>query len=206
MLSAVMIVMDEEVCIQRAIYSICAYVDEIIVVDGGSTDKTKEIASSFEKVRLYEVPFDPAGGDRFDVQRNKSLEFAKGEWRLMIDADEYYDPHVMDAIPWLMQPESLGLPANTDAYHFSRRTIIDGRLVNPTNMDWQIRLFGHRCRYSGHVSESVTGYSFAVFTNLHIMHDKEAAWQQKDNELYWDMGGVPPEGWVKEEGIWTWKG
>jgi glycosyltransferase involved in cell wall biosynthesis len=202
MLSGCMIVQDEEECLARALDSIHDYVDEIVVVDGGSTDGTKAIAESYPKVRLHDIGFRPTDGDRFDVQRNRAIELTQGEWILVIDADEYYDPHVMNALPSLMNPESIGLPPHTDAYGFSRRTFIDGHLMNITHTDPQIRLFKRWCRYNGHIHEGVTGYAFAVFCNLHIMHDKTTAWQQKDNERCWDMGQEPTLGWTKVDGVW----
>lgn len=206
MLSASMIAQDEEECIERALNSIEAYVDEIIVVDGGSKDRTREIASAYEKVKVVDVPFDPIGGDRFDEHRNIAISLTQGEWVLVIDADEYYDMHVMNALPQLMQPQVWGMPVNTDAYAFSRRTFIDGRLMNPVNLDWQIRLFKRYCRYYGAIHEGVGGYSCRVDCNLHIMHDKTTAWQQKDNERCWDMGQQPPIGWKKIDGTWQWTG
>lgn len=197
---------DEEECIDRALNSIHCYVDEIIVVDGGSTDKTREIATSYKNVKLFDLPFRPVEGDRFDTHRNTAIALTEGEWVLVIDADEYYDTHVMKAIrEELLFPERFGMPPATDAYAFSRRTFIDGRLMNVVNLDWQIRLFKRYCRYYGRMHEGVGGYSCRVDCNLHIMHDKKTEWQQLDNERCWDMGQQPAPGWVKLEGVWTWK-
>jgi glycosyltransferase involved in cell wall biosynthesis len=203
-ISIVMIVQDEEECIERALSTVHDYdiVDEIVIVDGGSTDRTKEIAAQFEKVQIHSIPFKPTAGDRFDVQRNHSIELAHNAWILVMDADEEYDADLMNALSWLMQPEAIGLPRNADAYAFSRRTFIDGRLVNINNMDWQTRFFKHYCRYNGLMHEGVTGFSHWTTCNLHIRHAKTSAWQQKDNERVWDMGQKPSEGWVKLDGTW----
>ena len=189
-----MIVQDEEECLRRALDSIEAYVDEIIVVDGGSSDSTKEIALSYDKVKLFEIPFP---GD-FSKQRNVSLEKASGKWILVLDADEYLDDYVVSNLQRLIEDEA------HDAYAFSRKTFIDGCLVNIYEPDYQIRLFRNYCRYEDKkIHEAVIGFKNLQKCNLDIKHYKKAEWQQKDNERYWDMGHPPPEGWEKIDGKWV---
>ena len=90
MLSGCMIVLDEEECIQRSVASIHEYVDEIIVVDGGSTDHTIDILNTFPKVRIIHNPWPKD----YSIQRNLAIESAKGEWIFVLDADEYILPYV----------------------------------------------------------------------------------------------------------------
>jgi glycosyltransferase involved in cell wall biosynthesis len=61
-------------------------VDEIIVVDTGSTDPSKEIAGRFG-ARVYDFAW---VGD-FAAARNESLRHATGEWLFWMDADEWID-------------------------------------------------------------------------------------------------------------------
>lgn len=82
-LSVCMIVKNEEKNLARALRSIAAVADEIVVVDTGSTDKTVEIAKGFGcKVFHEEWTYD------FSVHRNSSIEKATGDWILVLDADE----------------------------------------------------------------------------------------------------------------------
>lgn len=82
-LSGCLIVKNEEKHLERCLKSLVNKVDEIVVVDTGSTDKTKEIAREYtEKVFEYEWKND------FAAARNYSLEKATGDWILVIDADE----------------------------------------------------------------------------------------------------------------------
>lgn len=202
-ISACLIVQDEEECVQRAIDSIKDYVDEIVILDGGSTDRTREICLANEKVKLFDIPFNPLAGDRFDTQKNNAIERALNEWILFIDADEFYNSYVGESLGAMIDPN---LNDGIDAYAFSRKTFIDGRLYNYIEQDWQIRLFKSYCRYGGAIHEGIFGYNKHSFTNLDIMHYKKAEWQQKDNERVWDMGQEPPEGWVKFNGKWEWMG
>ncbi|MDN3513516.1 MAG: glycosyltransferase [Candidatus Brocadia sp.] len=82
-ISACMIVKNEEHLLTNCLNSIKSVVDEIIIVDTGSTDDTIKIAKSFgAKVFLH--PWN----DSFSEARNHSLNYASGDWILQIDADE----------------------------------------------------------------------------------------------------------------------
>jgi glycosyltransferase involved in cell wall biosynthesis len=78
-----MIAKNEEDCIANAINSVKDLVDEIIVVDTGSTDKTKEIAESFG-AKTYNFNWN----DDFSSARNFSLSKCTSEWILILDCDE----------------------------------------------------------------------------------------------------------------------
>jgi len=78
-----MIVKNEEESLPDCLASAAPYVDEIVVVDTGSRDRTVEIAESFgAQVRHFEWV------DDFAAARNESLRHATGEWVLQLDADE----------------------------------------------------------------------------------------------------------------------
>jgi len=82
-LSLVMIARNEESIIGQSLASVKDICDEMIVIDTGSTDKTKEIALSYgAKV------FDFAWIDHFAAARNESINHATSDWLLMLDADE----------------------------------------------------------------------------------------------------------------------
>ena len=83
LVSATLIVRDEERFLGGCLASIQEVIDEIIVVDTGSHDQTKEIARSYG-VNV----FDYAWCDDFSAARNFALDRAHGEWILYIDADE----------------------------------------------------------------------------------------------------------------------
>lgn len=85
-LSACMIVKNEEAMLERCLNSIKHLVDEIIIVDTGSTDSTVEIAKSFN-ARIFHHPWE----DDFSKHRNQSISYATGDWILVIDADEELD-------------------------------------------------------------------------------------------------------------------
>ncbi|MBI2146028.1 glycosyltransferase [Candidatus Woesearchaeota archaeon] len=82
-ISLCMIVKNEEEFLERCLQSVQGLVHEIIIIDTGSTDLTKEIARRFtDKV------YDFAWVDDFSAARNESLKHATGDWILVLDADE----------------------------------------------------------------------------------------------------------------------
>jgi tetratricopeptide (TPR) repeat protein len=83
LLSAALITRDEAGFLPECLASLSGVVDEIVVVDTGSTDDTVDIARSFGAV-IAEHPWT----DDFSAARNASLDLATGEWILYIDADE----------------------------------------------------------------------------------------------------------------------
>lgn len=99
-LSLVMIVKDEERCIGRCLESAKEIVDEMIVVDTGSTDKTREIAVNYgAKVFDYKWTKD------FSAARNYALSQSSGDWNLVLDADEYITQVNQDELHHFMKNE-----------------------------------------------------------------------------------------------------
>lgn len=78
-----MIIKNEEKFLRQCLLSVQDLVDEIIVVDTGSTDKTKEIAAEFG-AKIHDFIW----CDDFSKARNESLKYATKDWILVLDADE----------------------------------------------------------------------------------------------------------------------
>src|SRR4029077_18021100 len=83
LLSAAIIVKDEADHLDACLSSLHGLVDEIVVVDTGSTDGSVAVAERHGAVVAHE----PWRGD-FSAPRNRSLDLATGDWILYIDADE----------------------------------------------------------------------------------------------------------------------
>lgn len=82
-ISLCMIVRNEERHLARCLQSAAPLAQEIVVVDTGSTDRTREIALGFG-ARVFDLPW----ANDFSRARNLSLEQARGKWILVLDADE----------------------------------------------------------------------------------------------------------------------
>jgi hypothetical protein len=81
--SAALIVRDEAAVLGDCLRSLLTIVDEIVVVDTGSRDASRQIAVSYG-ARVFDFPW----RDDFSAARNHALDLATGDWALYIDADE----------------------------------------------------------------------------------------------------------------------
>ena len=99
-LSVCMIVKNEENLILDCIKNIEEYVDEIIIVDTGSNDRTVEIAKyASSKVKLFNFKW----VDDFSAARNFSISKATGDWILILDPDEVLLKHDLKKINSIIQ-------------------------------------------------------------------------------------------------------
>ncbi|MBW2143093.1 MAG: glycosyltransferase, partial [Deltaproteobacteria bacterium] len=111
-ISLCMIVKNEEQYLGKCLMNLNSVVDEMIVVDTGSTDGTKEIAAIFG-ARVYDVEWT----NDFSEARNYSISKASGDWIFVMDADETISPIDHEALRKLAEKRS-SRPA---AYSFVTR-------------------------------------------------------------------------------------
>ena len=161
-LSLCMIVRNEEATLGRCLESVRPIVDEIVVVDTGSSDRTLEIAKSFG-ARIRQIEWQ----DDFSAARNVSLQMATGDWILVLDADEvipaaelqrlraavdkpFADAYRMTTRNYQPQPTGMGARSVTDEYLEERGM----KFWVPTT---KIRLFRRKegVRFEGAVHELV---------------------------------------------------
>ena len=94
--SLVMIVKNEEKNLAKCLNSVENLVDEIVIVDSGSTDKTIEIAKTFG-AKIFKREF-----DSFSNQKNYALSIATNEWVLHLDADEVLSKELVEEIKFVI--------------------------------------------------------------------------------------------------------
>jgi glycosyltransferase involved in cell wall biosynthesis len=98
-LSVAVITLNEERNLGRTLESVRALADEIVVVDCGSTDHTREIARSFgAQVFVKEWK-------GYAAQKNSAIEKCAGDWVLSLDADETVEPRLAQEIRDLLAAE-----------------------------------------------------------------------------------------------------
>jgi len=146
-ISACMIVKNEEKMLSRCLESIKDYVDEIVIVDTGSTDGTVEIAESYG-ANVYHHPWD----DNFSKHRNQSIDYAGSDWIFIIDADEELMPGSGEEIQRATQVDK-------DVDSIFIRVECDFDEGRGTSMHNSIRLFrNNNCiRYKGRVHNAIDG-------------------------------------------------
>lgn len=101
-ISLCMIVKNEEKNLSRCLKSISGIVDEIIVVDTGSTDSTCYIARQYGAILHHFL-----WNDNFSDARNSSLDHAQGDWILFLDADEELSPTSRDVLSHMIEREDV---------------------------------------------------------------------------------------------------
>lgn len=99
--SACLIVRDEEEHLDACLEALEPFVDELVVVDTGSSDRTVEIARA-QGALVAEV----AWSEDFAAARNACLELATSDWILSVDADELFDPECAAGLRALLDDES----------------------------------------------------------------------------------------------------
>ena len=111
-LSICMIVKDEERFIEQSLESVHTIANQLVVVDTGSRDRTVSIAEECG-AEVYEIEWN----NDFSVARNDSLQYATGDWVLILDADEIAEPNSISALRrFLNQTDYLaGTIKNTNA-------------------------------------------------------------------------------------------
>jgi glycosyltransferase involved in cell wall biosynthesis len=111
-LSVVLPVLNEETFLPLYLDSVTKYADEVIIIDGGSKDKSLEVIKSYQKkfnVRLFEqsqsgLPYTDDWNE--SEVRNFLLDQAKGEWIAAIDVDEIFDDNIRTVLPRLLSQKS----------------------------------------------------------------------------------------------------
>jgi glycosyltransferase involved in cell wall biosynthesis len=129
-LSAVVIAQDAEITIGRCLESL-RWADEIVVLDGGSRDRTVEIARA-AGARVIRSPW-----PGFPEQRRRALAQARHPWVLSLDADEEVSPELAGEVRNVLRSP------DRDGYDVPRRNRFLGRWVRhgSWSRDVQMRLF-----------------------------------------------------------------
>jgi glycosyltransferase involved in cell wall biosynthesis len=135
-LSAVLITRDEEERLPDALASV-GFCDEIVVVDAGSTDRTREIAAAAGARVIVNTPW-----PGYAAQRNLAVASARHDWVLCLDADERVTPVLRQEIESARQ----GGFAEHHGYRMPRVAFYLGRWIRGTDWypDRQLRLFDRR--------------------------------------------------------------
>lgn len=111
-ISLCMIVKNEEQTLERCLASIEGVADEIIIVDTGSTDRTKEIA-----LKWTPHVYDFAWIDDFSAARNASFQYATQDYILWLDADDTLAPE--ERLKLLELKEKVPEEANAVTMHYA---------------------------------------------------------------------------------------
>lgn len=165
-ISLCMIVKDEEESLPRCLASAAGLVEEIVVVDTGSADRTKEAAREFTD-RVFDFPW----VEDFSKARNFSFAQARSQYCLWLDADDVIDPEQREG--FLALKESL--PPQTDVVMLPYHAAFDEK-GRPRLTYYRERLIRRLAglRWQGAVHEAIAPVGNVVYWDgTAVSHRKE---------------------------------
>ena len=147
-LSLFMIVKDEEEDLPRCLKTVQGVVDEIVVVDTGSVDRTVEIARA-HGARVHKFPWTGS----FAEARNFAVKKVRGEWILWMDADEELCEADSGLLPGLLDDPAV------EGYHVRIFNYVGESPGTDIEVTFSPRLFRNNTvhRFSGDIHEQWTG-------------------------------------------------
>lgn len=190
-INAVIIAKNEEELLEECILSL-KWVDEILLVDTGSTDNTVKIANKLKcRVVNYKT------GKHFSDWRNKGMKESKGEWVLYVDADERVPKELKKEIESIISSQKA-----LNAYAIPRRNFMFGQEMKHISVppDYQKRLFkkSEFVKWTGEVHEepifrgklghmkaALLHYKHETFTQ---MVEKTNKWSSIEAKLMYEAG------------------
>lgn len=167
-ISVVLAVLDEEGNLTGCLRSVKNLADEIVIVDGGSTDNTLDIARRFG-ARIIRTNNPPV----FHINKNKAIDAASGDWILQLDADELVTEELGKEIR-----KATVFGSDINGYWIPRRNFFLGRFLKKGGQypDYTLRLYkkglGRLPARDVHEQASVEGKAGYLKHDLLHLRDK----------------------------------
>lgn len=194
-----MIVQNNADTIENTLKNIEGVADEIVIVDGGSTDETISICKKYTD-KLFFRTFD----NDFSAQKNYANTVSMGRWIFNIDSDELMSDILKSSLREIIHTNDrnnkidlIWIPRINKVSGLEQRHIENwGWTVDEDNHinwpDWQGRLYRHKpgLLWTGAVHERVEGFrNFGRLPSdksygLYLIHLKDIVTQEKQNASY----------------------
>ncbi len=132
-ISIVLATFNEEQNLRNCLESVKDIAWEIVIVDGGSRDKTIEVAKEFG-AKIIQTNNPPV----FHINKNKAIDASHGDWILQLDADELLTHELVAEIKKVVNSNS-----DINGYWFPRRNFFLGRYLTKGGQypDYTLRLY-----------------------------------------------------------------
>jgi len=178
-ISLCMIVKNEEDVIARCLESVKDIVDEIIIVDTGSTDQTKEIVKTFTD-KVYDFEWI----NHFGKARNFSFSKATKDYQMWLDADDIITPEDREKILELKKT----LDPHTDVVTFKYHTHFDAA-GNPVLTSTRERLFKreNHFQWNDAIHEYILMQGHIIHSDIAISHKKNRTSGDRNLKIYQSM-------------------
>jgi glycosyltransferase involved in cell wall biosynthesis len=203
-ITACIITLNEERNLVRCLTSVAPLVDEILIVDSGSTDATPEIAAKFGVRMVMQSWLGYVG------QKNFALAHAAHSWVLSIDADEEISPLLAQAIARVKADPAADSPGAPNGYQFSRIVFYRQKWIR--HGDWYpdrlVRLFRRtEARFTGgrvHEKLEIRGEHPILPGHLHHFTYEDAFDRTQRCRKYAELWAQSAH--EKRKRAWPWSG
>lgn len=180
-ISLCMIVRDEEMSLPRCLASIIDAVEEVIIVDTGSVDRTKQMAALFgDKVKIYDFEWI----DDFAAARNYAFSKATMDYQMWLDADDIVDGRNIERLLELKKNLEVG-------YVMAKYNLMYDDAGNPTYYSKRERLFKRELnvQWIDRIHECVSiDYSDVIYTDFEVNHHSiKNVTSRRNLNIYEDM-------------------
>lgn len=204
----------QEYCIEEAIRSVLLFADEVIVVDGGSTDGTIELIESIndKRIKIYHTEWlNTIGNGIYGITRSMGIGRCTGDWSVLFDADEVYheeDAGKIKRIPNHFSENIIGLKFNTLHFYQDYNHILNGYSEWKdlyTNKLYMVR--NHMGIHHGNINGDPDNFlqsngkpipdDRTVLLDIRVFHyghvrSSNAYWEKKNKmHQYWNPGSLP---------------
>ena len=167
-ISLCMIVRNEEAVLERCLRSASSIADEIIIIDTGSTDRTKEIALGFTP-KVFSFPW----RDDFSAARNESFSKASMDYCMWLDADDVIPSGSLDS--WLSLKRQLDRTSPPADVVMAPYHAAFDQNDSPAFTYYRERLLRREgnFRWTGRVHEAIAPSGEILYTSAAVEHRKE---------------------------------
>lgn len=195
-LSVALAVYNEAENLSACLDSIKALAQEIVIVDGGSSDSTRDIAARYGAKVIVEE-----NRTNFHINKQHAIDACQNDWILQLDADERVSSMLLEEIKQVLNGDP---KIAADAYYLKRRNYFLGKWMNKGGMypDPVIRLFrkgrAHLPAASVHELMTVDGTTKWLQNDLlHIADPNFSRYLMRSNRYT----SLQAEDWLKENQI-----
>lgn len=171
-----MIVKNEEASLARCLDSVNGIADEIVIVDTGSTDRTRQIAS-----RYTDCIFEFEWVDDFAAARNFAFDQASCEYILWLDADDVFE--AVDRAKLITLKRSLDPAVDSVTMDYNLSFTPEGRVAYSLRRNRLVRRDRH-FRWIGAVHEYLDAAGNLLHSDIAVTHKKDKVYTDRNLQIY----------------------
>ncbi|WP_340014480.1 glycosyltransferase [Paenibacillus sp. FSL K6-1318] len=171
-----MIVKNEEASLARCLDSVNGIADEIVIVDTGSTDRTRQIASRYTD-RIVDFEW----VDDFAAARNFAFDQAKSEYILWLDADDVFEAE--DRAKLIALKRSLDPAVDSVTMDYNLSFTADGKVAYSLRRNRLVRR-DRQFRWIGAVHEYLAVAGNLLHSDVAVTHKKDKEYTDRNLRIY----------------------